>query len=67
MIVKNLQDMNDAMCDEEPPSADNVWLAELCLDNAMLFALTKKLSNQLKYRQVYMAGELVQIFLYVQG
>ena len=67
MIVENLRDMDESMSEDEPPIPDNIRVAALCLDTTMLYALTKKILNQLKYKQLYMTSELVQIFLYVDG
>ena len=66
MTLQNLENMN-ANVDDGPPRAEDVDRAITHLDNSMLFAFAKKLLVQLKYRQVYLASELVQVFLYVQG
>ena len=66
MILQNLESMC-ANVDDGPPCAEDVDMAIAHLDKAMLSAFAKKLMLQLKYRQVYLASELVQVFLYVQG
>ena len=67
LVEKNLREVFDHREDEGPPSEGDVQISCMGVDNTMLVSLTKKLLQQLKYRQVYLASELVQIFLYVQG
>ena len=66
MTLQNLEHMN-ANADDGPPEANDVDRAIAHLENSMLVAFARKLMAQLKYKQVYLASELVQVFLYVQG
>ena len=67
MIVQDLDNAGIAGDDSDPPQSTDVCKSALGLDLSLFFALTKKVLMQLKYKQVYMTNELIQVFLYVQG
>ena len=67
MIVQELENAGVAVDDSEPPHDADVHSAALNLDLSQFFVFTKKVLLHLKYKQIYMTNELIQVFLYVQG
>ena len=51
----------------EQPCKDKVNSVLACFDKDNLTAVTKKVLGLLRYKNLYLTNELVQIFMYVPG
>ena len=66
LLIKTLE--NDGVCvDDNPPDGPELRRARHFFDYSALTAITKRLLLRLKYKQIYLTSELVQLFLYVNG
>ena len=66
LLIKGLE--NDGVCvDDNPPDGPQLRKAMFFFDYSVLTAIVKRLLLRLKYKQIYLTGELVQLFRYVNG